>query len=153
MMSLSSAYERSTCPSFCRITYRVELRSGFLVSTWYTKMVNDYVHFSRVHLTDMAPHPIYLICPLRDLPHGNFRLMKEYQLNHSETGVSYRRKHVSAHCILWPNELMLFLGGLYVTMVGNVGRLSRDDVWQDCKRIGTKPIVQLILHVFKIKFL
>lgn len=62
--------------------------------------------------------------------------MKEYQLNHSETGVSYRRKHVSAHCILWPNELMSFLWGLYVlcssyvTMVRNAtimyGRIANE---------------------------
>lgn len=58
-----------------------------LGSTWYTQMSTIMCTF-KSSSDGHGASSIYLICPQRDLPHDNFRLMKEYQLNHSETGVT-----------------------------------------------------------------
>lgn len=55
--------------------------------TWYTKMSTIMCTF-KSSSDGHGALSINLICPQRDLPHGNFRLMKKYQLNHSETGVT-----------------------------------------------------------------
>ena len=109
MMSLSSAYERSTCPSFCRNTYRVDLRSGISVLRGTQRCWRLYA-LSRVHRTDMTPQqPLPYLLSARIYLTATFLLMRELPIKmtvklglQKEACIS---QHIVSYCPI--NELML----------------------------------------------
>lgn len=105
LSSVPSAYEGSTCPSFCRNPYPVEFRSKFSVLLVHDDF-NDYVDFQEF---------IGRTLRLSYLPYFPSARFTSRQLSADEgvaDGITVELGLQKEACVsipyLWPNELMPF---------------------------------------------